>query len=164
MEYGSECGKAYTKLKTIKKPATRTFTVKKIGSKKLKKGKYYRFVVVAIANHKGQPVQIAASKSVYIVTNGGKYSNYTGIKVSNVKKNSIVLNLKNKKTFSIKAAAVKTSKTKVKTHRKLCYESTDLSVAKVSKKGKVTAVGKGKCFIYIYLQDGRSKKLTIKVK
>ena len=47
---------------------------------------------------------------------------------------------------------------------KLAYESDNPDVAKVNKKGKVTAVSKGSCMIYVYTQNGlyASVKVTVK--
>lgn len=68
-----------------------------------------------------------------------------------------------KRSFTIKASAVKGSG-KLVTHRKVCYESTNPKVAKVTAKGKITAVAKGKCTIYAYSQSGLFKKITVTVK
>lgn len=45
----------------------------------------------------------------------------------------------------------------------LRYVSTDKNVAKVSKNGKITAVGKGKCFIYAVSENGIRDRVEIKV-
>ena len=51
----------------------------------------------------------------------------------------------------------------VKKYRKNLFESTDTKVAKVNKNGKVKAVGKGKCFVYCYAQDGTCAKVKVVV-
>ena len=68
-------------------------------------------------------------------------------------------------------ATIKTStklakkKLKLNVHRKITFESDDTSVATVSTKtGKVKAVGKGKCKIYVFTQNGLYKTLTVVVK
>ena len=62
---------------------------------------------------------------------------------------------------TLKAAS---SKLKVKNHRKVAFESSDPAVAKVTGKGKITAVKKGTCYIYAYAQDGVSAKVKVTVK
>ena len=49
-------------------------------------------------------------------------------------------------------------------HRKVAWESDDLTVAKVNSKGKITAVGKGSCYVYAYAQNGVSAKIKVTVK
>ncbi|MBO4338160.1 MAG: Ig-like domain-containing protein [Lachnospiraceae bacterium] len=52
----------------------------------------------------------------------------------------------------------------MQSHRDICYESTKPSVAKVDASGLITAVGPGKCTVYVFAQDGRytSCKVTVK--
>ena len=44
------------------------------------------------------------------------------------------------------------------------YASDNKKVATVDEKGKITAVGTGTCHIYIYAQNGTSKKVSVTVK
>ncbi|MBP3872940.1 MAG: Ig-like domain-containing protein, partial [Lachnospiraceae bacterium] len=46
---------------------------------------------------------------------------------------------------------------------KLRFASTDSSVAVVSKKGAVTAVGPGTCDIWVYAQNGCGTRVTVTV-
>lgn len=136
------------------------FSVKKVFGKKLKKGTYYKFFVVAFdaAGHK-----LASSKTVHVATSGGKAGNYKSVKLTNVKKNK--LTLKKGKSFQIRAKQiVQSKKLKVSNHRKLAYESSNTKVAKVSGKGKIKAVSKGKCTIYVYSQSGVFAKIKVIVK
>ena len=50
------------------------------------------------------------------------------------------------------------------THRKIAYESSNEAVATVSSTGVIKAKKKGSCYIYVYTQNGLSKKIKIKVK
>ena len=52
----------------------------------------------------------------------------------------------------------------MKKHAGLRYESSDPSVASVSKDGKVKAVSKGKARITVYSQDGKYKEIQVIVK
>ncbi len=153
--YGNKCGKSnkYKLIKTIKKNSTTTFT-----QKKLKKGTFYKYIVRAYKEVDGHKITLAASKTIHFVTNGGKSGNEKSVSVNKTK-----VNLKKGRSFTIKAKAVKGSK-KIVSHRKISYESGNPKVAKVTAKGKVTALAKGTCTIYVYSQSGLFKKITITVK
>ena len=110
-------------------------------------------MVVAVRGDKA----LAVSKAVHVVTNGGKSENYTKVKLSKSK-----LTLKVDKSKKIKAT-LKHGKKKVVVHRKTSWESDNLAVATV-KNGKITAVGKGSCYIYAYSQNGLSAKVKVTVK
>ncbi|MBQ7065617.1 MAG: bacterial Ig-like domain-containing protein, partial [Lachnospiraceae bacterium] len=58
--YGARCGKSMKKIKTIKDNKKVTYT-----QKKLKKGKYYKYMVVAYKNVDGKKYTIATSKSAH---------------------------------------------------------------------------------------------------
>ena len=149
--YGAETGKnnKYTKVaETTKTNATQ---------KKLKKGKQYSYMVVAL--DKDGKV-ISASKTIKVVTTGGKYTNVKKIKLSSKKK----VSLKKGKTSKIKAKAVKKSKKLKLKSSKLTYVSSNSKVATVSSKGKITAKKKGSCTITIYAENGVKTTVKVKVK
>ena len=148
--FANKCGKG-NKYKKIK-----TGTGTKYVHKKLKKGTYYKFIIVA--NAAGQTK--AVSKTIHAATSGGKVGNSKSVKITS--KNS--LSLKVGKTSKIKAKAIpKSRKLKVKTHRKLAYESDNPAVATVSKSGLIKAVGKGNCSVYVYAQNGVFAKVKVTV-
>ena len=133
----------------------KTVTGASFTEKKLKKGKYYKYLVIA-ETEDGKAAAI--SKVVHIATKGGKVGNDKSVKITSKK----TLKLKAGKSAKIKAKAVPaSSKRKVKKHRKLKYESSDPSKATVSAAGKVTAKAKGSCTIYVYAQDGVSAKVKV---
>lgn len=77
---------------------------------------------------------------------------------------SLTLNVKKKtlkkgKSFQIKAAIKPTNATR----KTLSYSSSDTSVAKVSKKGKIVARKKGTCIITVKTTDGSKLSKTIKI-
>ena len=149
--YGARCGTKYQKLGELTK---RTFK-----AKKLKKGKYYKFYVIAVSSDKKV---LAQSKTIHVATKGGKIGNYKSVKLKNVTAKTITL--KKGDTFKIKASAVAESKKlKVNQHRKLAYESTKPKVAKVNSKGKITAKKKGTARIYVYSQSGTFATFKVKV-
>ena len=141
-----EKGKAYKKLATTKKT---TFT-----KEKLKKGTYYKFIIIA----ENGGAALATSKPVFIATSGGKVANPKAV---TVKKTNV--NLKRKETFKLGAEIKKGSGT-IKNKRKLKYESSNEKVAVVDKNGKIKAVGKGKCCVYAYAQNGAYKKVKVEVR
>ena len=150
--YGSKSGKTdkYVKLKTV---TGTSFT-----QKKLKKGTYYKYVVVAVGNGKA----LATSKTLYIATKGGMVGNYKTI-TTGASDNKV--NIKVGKTFKLQAAAkAESTKLKVKKFRALAYESSNKAVATVSNKGVIKAVSKGTCDVYVYAQNGVLVKIKVKVK
>lgn len=146
--YGAKCGKSYSKIGSVSK---NTFT-----NKKLKKGTYYKYMVVA-QDSKGKVITM--SKLIHVATSGGKVGNCKKIKVN---KSSIILKSNGK--FKLKVKQIATKKNlKIKQHRKTAFESTNEKVAVVLKNGVIQAKGKGKCLIYVYAQNGVYKKIKIKV-
>lgn len=153
--YGNKCGKknSYKRIKTFTKNSTVKYT-----QKKLKKGTYYKYLVVAYKKINGVKVTIAAAKTVHATTKGGKYGVAKSVKVNKTSKTLAV-----SKTFKIKASEVKLDK-KISQHRKIKYESDNKKIATVSSKGVVKAKKKGTCYIYVYAQNGVYKKIKITVK
>lgn len=153
--YGARCGKSMKKIKTIKGNKKVTYT-----QKKLKKGKYYKYMVVAYKTIDGKKYTIATSKSAHAVTNGGKYGNPTKV---TVKSSKMTIKVGKKKT--IKASYTLPKGKKASIHiAKFRYESTNTKVATVTKKGVVKAKKKGTAYIYVYAQNGVYKKVKVTVK
>ena len=152
--YGGPCGKDMKRLATVKngKTVKKTF-------KKLKKGKYYKYMVVAYKKTAdGNNRVICKSKSVHCCTDGGKKGNPTSISVKKAK-----LTVKKGKTVKIQPTLK--IKKKVDTHiAKFRYESSNTKIATVDKNGKVKGVKKGTATIYVYAQDGKCKTVKITVK
>ena len=149
--YGNKCGKGnrYQKLATV--------SGGQYVHKNLKKGTYYKFLIVANGGGKAR----AVSKTIHVATTGGKVGNNKSVRITSKKK----LTLKKGKTTKITAKVVaKSGKLKVKKHRKLAYETDNLKVATVNKSGKIKTVGKGNCTIYVYAQDGVYAKVKVRVK
>ena len=155
--YATNCGK---KNKYVKHGVTTGTSVnfKKICGKKLKKGKYYKFIVIAI--DKNNKV-VSTSKTVHVATKGGKVTNDVGVKTK-AKKNKV--KIKVKKTFKLKAKEKKPKKGKVKRHRKIKYESLNPKVASVNGKGVIKGVKKGTTSVFAYAQNGICAKVKVTVK
>lgn len=156
-----KCAKgSLKKVKTIKNNSTTTWT-----KKGLKKNAAYKARVKAYVIKSGKKTYIKTSPVVHAYTSGGT-KKYTNAKSVTVSKTSITL--KKGKTYTIKATVNKLQKGKKlmgTSHApKLRYKSTSTKVARVSKTGKITAKGKGTCYIYVYAVNGVSKKITLTVK
>lgn len=151
---GSKCG---TKYKEIERLSKTSYTVKKISGSKIKKGTYYKFVVIAFDKN-GE--QLVVSKTIYVATAGGKVGNCKSVKLNKKK-----ISLKKNKKVKIKATVVaKSKKLKIKKYRGIAFESSNPNIASVNGKGEIKAKKKGKCTIYVYAQNGISNKVTVHVK
>ncbi len=147
--YANRCGSKY-KYKKIATLTGKTYTYKG-----LKKGTYYKFLLVALDKNGNV---ISSAKPIHIATTGGTAGNVKSISVNKTK-----VTLGVNKKFTIKAT-VNSGKLKAAQHRKLSFESTDKSVAVVSKKGVITAKAKGTCYVYAYAQNGVYKKIKVTVR
>lgn len=146
--YANVCGKN-KKLEKVKTTKGKSFMLKKLNGKKLRKGTYYQFMVSAVdADNK----VITVSKILYAATKGGKPGNYKKVKT---KKKAKTIKLKKGKTCKLGAKAVPASqKHKVKKYRGIRYESSNPDIASVTKKGVIKAKKKGTCYVYVYAQNG----------
>ena len=140
--YSNACGKGkkYQKLTTV---TGKSYTAKKVAGKKLTKGKYYKFLMVAVD---GSNKVVSTSKTVHAATAGGKVGNDKKV-TTKAKKNKVTVKVK--KTFKLGAKTVAASKKlKVKKHRAVSYESSNTAIATVSAKGVIKGVKKGSCKVY----------------
>ena len=157
--YGNKCGTS-NRMKKLTAVTGKTRTFKKVAGKKVSKGTYYKFIVVAL--DKNNKV-VSTSKVIHVATKGGKVGNDKSVSVKKtVIKNAV--NLKKGKSLSLKAKAVRASSLKVKKHRSVAYESSNRKIATVSSKGVIRAKKKGSCYIYAYAQNGVYKKIKITVR
>ena len=160
--YASEYGKT-KKLKKLTTTSGTGLTVKKITSGKLKKGKYYRFVVIATD---GEGKAIAKSRPVYAATKGGRYTNVSKVSIqSRTKAKTALRKLKTGKSYTIKARQTKaSSRLTLKNCRGIKYETSNSKIAAVSSRGKITGKSKGVCYIYAYAQNGVYTRLKVSVR
>ena len=156
--YGNLCGKnnKMTKLATVKGNSK---TLKKIAKKKIRQGKYYKFILVAL--DKNNKV-VSASKLIYAAAKNAKICNYKSV-TTKAKKGKVTI--KKGKTFSLKAKAVPANKKlKVKKYVGIRYESSNEKIAAVTSKGVIRANKRGKCTIYAYAQNGAVKAVKVTCK
>lgn len=170
--YGNKCnchGAKY-KLKLLKNiRGNRTFTWTQ---KQREQKTYYKYQIKAYKLVGGKKVIIAKSVGIHAVTKGGKYGvakavqihKLAGKKVNKTAKN-LKLTLKRGRTAVIKAVEIPAEKGKaIRHHRALCYESSNRKVAIVTKRGRIKAIRKGTCKIWVYAQNGVYKTITVTVK
>lgn len=156
--YGNLSGKS-NKMKLLGDTSETRLQVKKIGSKKLVKGKNYKFLVLAYKMKSGYKKVAATSNVIHAATTGGSYTNAEKIKPDETKKT-----LKKGLSWTINATVVKKdSKKSIKKILDLRFESSNKSVAAVSAKGRVTAKKAGKTTIYVYAQNGVCTSVTVTV-
>ena len=135
------------------------YTLKKLNGKKIAKGTYYKFIIVALDKDNNV---VSSSKTIHSATLGGKVGNCKSISTK-AKKNKV--SIKAKKTFKLKPKQkAQKKKLKIKNHRKLMYESSDESIATVNKSGVIKGVSKGTCEVYVFAQNGVFQKIKVTVK
>ena len=159
--YAKKCASkgSYKKIKTIKKKGTTSYT-----QKKLKKGTYYQYKVVAYKTKGNKKYILSTSMPVYATTKGGKYTNPKSVRIikpDRAKKKSEVIIKKGKKV-QLKAN-IKKGKQAVKEYRKLSYETNNKKIATVSAKGVIKGVRKGTCYVYVYAQNGVYRKVKVTI-
>ena len=161
--YGNKCGNTNHMIKQFSTGSTTrkvtAVTVSSGETVKLKKGTYYKFMVVAV--DKDGKV-ISASKIAHAATKGGKVGNYKSVKTK-AKKNKVTV--KKGKSFKLAGKGVPvSSKLRVKVHRGVRYESSNTKVATVTSKGVIKGKKKGTCYVYAYVQNGVVAKIKVTVK
>lgn len=120
---------------------------------------------MAYKNVNGKKMTISAAVVVHTNTKGGKVTVAKSLTVKQGKKVVSKLTLKKGKSVTIKATENKEEKKlKVKTHRKVKFESSDKKIATVNNSGKITGVKKGKATVYAYAQNGIYKTVKVTVK
>lgn len=151
--YGAACGKK------MKRLGDYDASVKCCNITKLAKAKYYKYMLTAYKTEAGKKICTAISPVVHVTTTGGsRYGNPTGIVYAKTK-----VNLKTGNSYQLKPKIRQNGK--VKMHiAKIRYESSNFRIAKVSRQGKIRAIGTGTCYIYMYAQNGCYKSIKVRVK
>ena len=158
--YAAKAGSSrYVKAGEVRSGTARTFTLKKISGKKLKKNTYYKIVVIAYKNAADGKRLLSTAKTIHAATAGGGKGN--PVKITGLK-SSYTIKAGKKKKLSVKQRAG--AGTKIKKYRAVSFESANPSIASVTKKGTVKARKKGNCIIYVYAQNGLSKKVKVTVR
>ena len=155
--YWSYCDgtQGFKKLGTFKK-STLSATHKKLNNKK-----EYKYYVAAYKMVNGKKIYIARSNALHVAMKNAKKTNAKSITVNKTK-----VTLREGKTFKLKCKVKKAgSRKKLLLHTdKFRYHTSDSSIATVSKSGKIKALKKGTCTIYIFANNGVYKSVKVTVK
>ncbi len=133
--------------------------IKKILNKKLKKGTYYKFQIVAMDENNNM---VARSVVIYAATKGGKVGNVLKLTLKMPKKGTVTMKPGAKKKITVTQS--KPKRVTVKKYVGLRYESSNVKVATVTSKGVIRAKGGGTAKIIVYTQNGLSKTIKVTVK
>lgn len=161
--YMAYCKKGkYTVVKSVKAAKTLSVTINKLNKKAVNQKDNVKCYVVAYKKVDGKKVTIGKSITGHAV--GKKNTIVTDVKKIQTKKSAY--SLKKGKTAKIKATIVKkNNKLPLFGHTaKFRYDTSNKKVATVSQYGKITAKGKGTCYVYIYAVNGCAKKVKVTVK
>lgn len=161
--YMAYCKKGkYAVVKSVKAAKTLSVTINKLNKKAVNQKDNVKCYVVAYKKVDGKKVTIGKSITGHAV--GKKNTTVTDVKKIQIKKSAY--SLKKGKTAKIKATIVKkNNKLPLFGHTaKFRYDTSNKKVATVSKDGKITAKGKGTCYVYIYAVNGCAKKVKVTVK
>ena len=109
----------------------------------------------------GTRVYVSQSLSAVVCTcaDGKKAGNPTRLRLA---KRKVTLN--RRKTFRIRAAVTGGKMKALRKYARLRYISSDPAIATVSARGRVKAVARGRCTIYVLTVNGLRKKLRVTVK
>ena len=137
---------------------------------------YYKYLIKAYKKKGNRKKIIAKSVRVHATTTSDKYTVAKSVEIESVKGaelttasgNSITMKKGKPASIVSKEVMEESGKTVEEHHRskskKVTWLSNDPAVAKVSKSGKVKAVGPGECMIYGTAQNGRFVPVKISVK
>lgn len=116
---------------------------------------------LAIIKGEVQVVNNSTLRIVRITVENGENNWYNPSKVT-TDATSVKLTVGKSKT--VKSQVVLPKGKKLIEHTKVIrYESSDKEIATVNSKGKITAKGKGSCYVYVYAQNGVYKRIKVTV-
>ena len=155
MIYGAKCGRKYKYAfkKTVGKNTVSW------SDRRLEPGKYYKYYVVAYKMVNGKKKVIGESGDMHTATLGRGYGYTNRIIVQNS-----ALCVKAGKAARIRAAATNTNNNIINHIAPVRYVSTNVRVATVDGRGRVTARAKGSCYVCCYGMNGLMKRVKVTVK
>lgn len=155
MIYGAKCGRKYKYAfkKTVGKNTVSW------SDRRLESGKYYKYYVVAYKMVNGKKKVIGESGDMHTATLGRGYGYTNRITVQNS-----ALCVKAGKAARIRTAATNTNNNIINHIAPVRYVSTNVRVATVDGRGRVTARAKGSCYVCCYGMNGLMKRVRVTVK
>lgn len=165
--YVQYCGKKFTSksINSVNSGRVTKIVITKVNGKKLDLKKNFKVYVRAYKKlENGKKVTLGKTITAHIV--GRKNTGSTNVKEVKVSKSSYTLKVGKSATIKAKTVLVDKKKKELSNaHAKqFRYVSSDKKVATVSSNGKITAVGKGSCVVYVYARNGCAKKVKVTVK
>ena len=160
--YWTQCNHA-NKIMPYKKVKTLNGKTLKLTMKNLNKNTYYKFYIEAQKKVNGKYKTIAKSEDGHVITGNvrGKYTNPKSLTIT-----KSALTLKKGKTYTLKGKVEKVVKNKqlgLNHAKELRFISSNPKIAKVDANGKITAMNKGTCVIYVQTVNGMSKTCKVSV-
>ncbi len=149
--YRARSNGRWKRLRTVGK------NVRRVKCGGLKKGTRYKYYVAAYRIIDGKRVVLTKSLPVYSATKGGRYGNVSKIRI---KAQAVKVRTGQKIRLNVKVSGKKTKKA----DKLVRYIITDRSVADVSKKGTITGVRRGSCYLYCITRNGLYQRIKIDVK
>ena len=161
------CGKDAPKLvRTVSAKSEPVIKITSLDGKKIDRTKNIKVRVIAYRKVDGQYTRMGATLIAHVTGGQGRISGFTNARRVTVQKDSYTL--KTGKTAVVRATTipeVQGKKLLGENHAaRYRYASDNKAVATVDENGKITAVGKGTCRIYVYAQNGTSQKVSVTVK
>jgi len=132
--------------------------------KGLKKNRGYKAYVRAWTKRSGTKHYIGSASPILHAITGDYNAKQCNAKSVKLNKSSLTLKVGRSKTLKATVKGVKRGKKVLQHVRLVRYYSSDANVAKVSSKGKVKAMGKGKCTIYAIANNGVRASVKVRVK
>ena len=159
--YGAPLGKKYKKLATIDENEELSY-INEVNDGKIWK---YRVIPYKSVGKNGLGYDCAASTQCFLASgNSKKYTNANAISIKGDEEISLTIDHSKK----IKVDLTKDSENKQlysgKSIKSVRYYSSDYGIAEVSKKGKITGISEGSCYIYAVTENGLVDWVKVNVK
>ena len=162
--WAAYCGtKPYQKVGTVN-GSTFICRFRDLNGSRLNLSRNVKVYVKAYRKVNGKETLLAKSLTTHIP--GNKNKRYTFVKKVVLSKNNFTLKVKQTARISGRAVLADENKQQLPDGHEVQfrYASSDPKVARVSSDGKITAVGKGSCTIYVYSRNGYPQKVKVVVK
>ena len=131
----------------------------------LKKGTSYKAYIMAWRKEAGQKVYIGkASPYIHAIAGGfNKAKKICNARAVTVKKANVSLSVGQKSRIKASVKGLKKGYKVLKHVSRLRYYSSDTTIAKVNKRGRITGVAPGTCTIYVMANNGVYSTVTVTV-